>query len=456
MTVFEATQRRLEGELAEVCGHLNVLHERMVSITREALATEAWSGAGINTPVQWLAWQTGLSPERARQIVHAAERQAELPVTFQAFADGLLSIDQVAAVIKRTPAHNDAEASELARHATVAQLRIALGKHFFPPQPNPDADPVPGPQPQPQPQPPVARTYQVQVGFNDDGDLFLHALADAADGSLIHTALREAKDALFRAGNTAATWLDALTEVARRSLAAVGSIARRDLYKVIVHLDREGGWLHKGPHLPTSLLQRLLCDGVIQPLWTSEGLPINLGRRRHIAPLQTRIVVENRDRVCRHPACASTIGLEIHHIVHWYPDGGRTDTDNLICLCAKHHAAHHRGEFTVTGNADLRHGLTFRDARGRVIEGVKAPTPPGTTPPPRPAKPYQRPLGETLDYDSLWFSPEPPPPTTIHATTAAASTTNTTVTTERPDNPPTDHHTEPGNPHQTTGPPAAA
>ena len=43
-------QNRLEADLSEVCGHLNVLHERMVSLTREALETAAWEGQGLNTP----------------------------------------------------------------------------------------------------------------------------------------------------------------------------------------------------------------------------------------------------------------------------------------------------------------------------------------------------------------------------------------------------------------------
>ena len=80
MTVLETIHDSLEDELASVCGHLNVLHARLVSLMRTALETEAWFGVGINTPAQWLAWQTGLSPERAKQIVRLAEREIELPV----------------------------------------------------------------------------------------------------------------------------------------------------------------------------------------------------------------------------------------------------------------------------------------------------------------------------------------------------------------------------------------
>ena len=137
MTELETVQHRLEDRIARVCGHLNVLHAELVALTAESLATGAWCGQGIISASHWVAWQTGVSPERAKQIVHIAERSTELPVSYAAFTDGLLSIDQMAVVAKRAPTLNDREACDLARNATVAQLRVGLSKHFFPPTPNP-------------------------------------------------------------------------------------------------------------------------------------------------------------------------------------------------------------------------------------------------------------------------------------------------------------------------------
>ena len=77
-TTSEVTTARLQSSLAEVCGHLNVLHESMVSIMVEAVATRAWELAGIASPAVWLAglaWQIGLSPERARQVATMARRK---------------------------------------------------------------------------------------------------------------------------------------------------------------------------------------------------------------------------------------------------------------------------------------------------------------------------------------------------------------------------------------------
>ncbi|MEO5899249.1 MAG: HNH endonuclease [Ilumatobacteraceae bacterium] len=369
------------------------------------------------------------------------------------------------------PRHNDAEACELARSATVAQLRVGLGKHFLvhpepasaapsaggsagpsldpdtdpdtdpnvdvnaDPDTDPDTDPnadvgsndpsrsaQPAPTPAAAPPPAPECERRLAVGFDDDGDFFLHGLTDGLDGALIQQSLAEAKDALFADGHTAVTWMDALVEVCRRSLAGVASPSRRDLYSVVVHLDSEGAWIHNGPPLPSALLEQITCDGSVRPLWSTAGLPVDLGRTQHVVPRRTRIVVEDRDRVCRHPTCTSNTHLQIHHITHW-TKGGATDTNNLACLCSRHHHAHHRGEFTITGNADDVHdggdgvdsgdggggggGLTFHDARGNVIRSCGVPNPPGERPPPQPTSPYAHPTGERLELRWLSFTPPP-------------------------------------------------
>ena len=94
MTELETMQHRIEARIAQVCGHLNVLHAELVALTAESLTARSWCGEGIVSAAQWVAWQTGVSPERAKQIVHIAQRASELPVTYTAFGDGLLSIDQ--------------------------------------------------------------------------------------------------------------------------------------------------------------------------------------------------------------------------------------------------------------------------------------------------------------------------------------------------------------------------
>jgi Domain of unknown function (DUF222)/HNH endonuclease len=388
-----STQKALETRLADICGHLNALHGQLVELMVEVLEAGAWQGGGIHSPAHWLAWQSGLSPSRARQIVALAQRHAQLPVTFAALTAGELAVDQVAVVASHAPDRCDQEACELAKAATVSQLRSVLSKYRFDPAPAEDSAAAPVE--------PGRRDHCVS-GYDDDGRFILHAGAPAAEGAIIDQALREAHDALFRAGHKDVTQLDALIEVCTRSMGAIKSPSRRSLFKIHVHVDTEGAWLHHGPALPAHVRDRILCDGVLVPVWETEGRPINTGRAARAIPEQTRIAVQNRDRRCRNPICQATRRLEIHHVLHWL-QLGPGETWNLACLCTRCHDAHHRGEFTITGNADLPDGLTFRDRAGRIMHPGARANPPNQPPEP-PPKPYAHPTGERLQPHWMHFN----------------------------------------------------
>ena len=196
----------LEAAVAEVCGVLNAAHARLVSLVADALATDAWHGWGIHSPAQWVAWQTGLSPARAAEVVRMASRRDELPATMKAFDAGALAVDQVAVVARRVPAAYEASACQLATSATVAQLRRVVGSYPF----ETDADAVA-----------VDSPERCSFHTDDEGRFHLSATGDLVGGATVEAALREAKDALFQAGDHEASWWDALVEVAERSLGGV-------------------------------------------------------------------------------------------------------------------------------------------------------------------------------------------------------------------------------------------
>ena len=302
--VDEACERSLEERIAHVCGHLNVLHAELVDMVCEAAETGAWEVFGIKSLAQWVAWQTGLSPAWARQIVTIAERRGELPVSFDAFAQGRVAIDQMVTVAAKVPAPFDAQAAELAQVCTVTQLGRAFNKHAFP---EPVIDPA-------SPVTPVAERDYVSYHADDHGRFRLTLACDALRGATILAAIDEARDALFTAGNTDVTLIDTIVEIAQRSLATIDSVSRADRYRVLVHLDTDGLFLHQGPRLPTALHDSLLCDGVLQPVWETSGTPINVGRNHRTVPERLRRLIEHRDQHCQHPTCTSTHHLDIHHM----------------------------------------------------------------------------------------------------------------------------------------------
>jgi hypothetical protein len=98
----------------------------------------------------------------------------------------------------------------------------------------------------------------------------------------------------------------------------------------------------------TGTARRLSCDGILLPIYTRGGQPIDVGRRTRVINTALRAFIVARDRTCRWPACTMPPRWsQIHHVAHWR-DGGRTDRDNLILICDQHHKAAHNGQFVVT------------------------------------------------------------------------------------------------------------
>jgi len=448
-----------ESALNEVAGHLNAQHARLVDLTIAMLADESlWVGEGAHTPELFLAWRTGLAPQRARQIVAIARRADEHPHSIDAFRRGELAVDQMAAIAQRAPWWADSEVCDLAKMLTVGQLRRTLARYPFPdipradgddpaPEasadaaddasatPNADTDDAAGAEPTSDEAPPAgpdtgddgddtallgdpdgsAATGHLWWGIGDDGVFRLHLDTDPLAGMIIDAALREARDRLIQQGHRNVSDVDAFVEMAQRSLDTIDSPARRERFRINIHLRHDGTCSDDhNATIPNAIRRYITCDGLISPVFINDSIPISVGRTQRMIPLRTRRLVLLRDQGCRIPGCTVTHHIEVHHIVHW-EDDGPTDTWNLIALCPRHHRMHHRGELGITGNADATDGITFTNRHGRVIGTTGArPQPPGA-PPTTPTGVYEHPLGERLDPQWLYFNPPPE-----HRTTAWA------------------------------------
>jgi hypothetical protein len=379
----EGNRGELEAEIARTCGVLNAASGRLVGLIAEVLESEAWQGAGIHSPAQWVAWQCGVSSARARFLVAMARRRSELAATSAAHEAGELCEDQVAVICRHAPAAVDAQAAELARVATVTQLRRVLGTYSF--AADEAAKAASGEAGEPTP---AEETRSVSFGSTESGSWRLSAELPADEGALVERALVAARDELFGAGEgeparaaSEVSWADAFVAMAERSLGA--EAARRphhERHLVLLHVgaDAEGdatGHLHLGPTLSEGLRRFVGCDARIRPVIEAGGRPVSVGRAFRSVPERTRVVVEDRDRGCRVPGCDRTRGLHIHHLTHW-EDGGSSDTPNLLALCRRHHRLHHLGHLGISGNADDPDGIVFSDHRGRRLASCGRPIPP--------------------------------------------------------------------------------
>ncbi|WP_086675463.1 HNH endonuclease signature motif containing protein, partial [Amycolatopsis pretoriensis] len=90
------------------------------------------------------------------------------------------------------------------------------------------------------------------------------------------------------------------------------------------------------------------CDSMIIPAVLGEkNEPLNLGRLRRLISAGLRRALYLRDRGCAFPGChRPPRHCQGHHIRHW-AEGGPTDLDNLVLMCAHHHRLLHRSGWEV-------------------------------------------------------------------------------------------------------------
>lgn len=383
--------RALE-EVAQAMGTVNLVFGQLVDLMRTAMDEGFTTGPGLHSPAQWLAWRAGLSLGQAQAVVRVARRAEELPHAVGALRAGDLTIDQVNEIARYVPAAYDRSATALAKQATVSQLRRILPRYRWL-----DAD---------RPARPRRAERSVASGVDDRG-WWLRARLPEDEGAVVDQALAALREDRWRQDRTT-THADALVTMAESALVAGQSRhPGSDRYQIHTHLEAgpDGPQLrtHLGHLLPDEQRRRLLCDARLRVVLHEGADPAAVGRLTRIVPAKLRRSIEHRDGGCAVPGCTRTIGLEIHHLVHW-EDGGPTDPDNLLCLCAAHHRSHHDGLLQIAGPGSQP---TFHDRHGRRLDATGRPL---QTDHPPPRHRYRAPCGERMRAADIHLGPDLPAP----------------------------------------------
>lgn len=390
-------------ELAELCGQQNVIAARITELLAVVEAEGLLGGTGLRSLEHFATWQLGVAAGRARNLAAIARRREALPATVGLLGDGLVSEDQAAVIARRAPDGADGHYAELARSATVAQLRTALAHTPEPPPgPEPDVEPdaVPGP------------VGEVSGRWTDAGAWVLTARLPRLDGAVVDAALRAHLEALVaewrrerdesgvEPRRPVPSLADALVRMAEHGLdAAARARPRGHRTTVVMHLDvdRALAGLHLGPALTDAERRELGCDATVEQWFERDGVPIGAGRSTREIGRRLRRALEHRaGGRCEVPGCDARAGLHAHHLVHW-EDGGPTELANLVLVCPFHHRCHHRGLISIRGPA---HALEVSDRWGRPLTGGSLARTP--TARPRPAR-YQHPTGERAEWK--WYQP---------------------------------------------------
>jgi hypothetical protein len=133
--------------------------------------------------------------------------------------------------------------------------------------------------------------------------------------------------------------------------------ARRLRSRLTVRLDPLSGWAR-------------LPDGELLP--PAAALTVcDLGReRREPDPALRELLGTIDGERCRFPGCMRRRKLHVHHGREWSA-GGRTDLDNLVLLCWRHHILVHAHGYRLALRADRR--LRVATAGGTAIPHLSAP-----------------------------------------------------------------------------------
>lgn len=226
-----------------------------------------------------------------------ADRVTHLRVTRDAFnVCWWGACDRSGAVVSRfAPEHNDGQLAELAKHATVTQLSRSLASYWKGVKPAaPDVEPDKA-EKDPEPE------DTVHAFFDDDARYKIHDDLATERGAIVDKALEEARNALFQSGRKDVTWADALEKICLRSLGTITSATRSDRYRVVVHVDENGGWLNAGARLSGGVVKDIQSNPIIQSLFERGGRPVALGRSARVVPYRlAELILDRDDQVAGH------------------------------------------------------------------------------------------------------------------------------------------------------------
>ena len=390
-------------ELAELAGQRNAIDGRIVEIVAELDRDELCGATGARSVAALVAWKIGSSSANAHTITTVARRLEAFPRCAQGMREGRLSLDQVGVIAARAGEGSDEHYAQLARCATVNQLRTAVKLE---PRPEPDS--------RPEPQRSITKTSNEEFSCwriklpHPDAAKFDAALASHRDALIIewkqdHGDGERASDIAPPLPGTVEAFMR-LVEAGWDAEAARRPHGHHTTVVVHVDVEQRAAALHLGPLLTEAERRYLTCDATCEVWFERHGEVIGAGRATREINRRLRRALEHRQPTCAVPGCGATRGLHAHHIRHW-EDGGRTDLANLVLVCPYHHRLHHRGIITITGPAV---DLTVTDSCGRPLSAGSLARPPNLPPPPVP--PYPGPTGERADW--WWyepFQPQPPP-----------------------------------------------
>ena len=367
-TVDQALERRREARRCEVraiCEQQARLAQRLTEIVRAADDDGDWQAAGCSSSAQWLAQISRSDHRTAVRLTRTSDALRCLPALDQALGSGLLTLDQVSAAAEVATPESDAELARVAvGKAPSAIARVA--RALVPPKLEDDQS--------------LYERRSLSMTWTRGGrELAISGRLPLEQGAAFEQAIwdvAKSRRAADKQAGTVIDWqqsaADALVALARQGSSPDGGGARRSPTTLIVHMSEDGPPLLEGAGpISVETVERLACDArrlTIKPM----GRDLVHSRVGRCASYAQQRALHKRSSHCQYPGCTAMRELEAHHLIA-VEHGGKTELDNLILLCPRHHKLLHDRHIHTSGHGERP---AFTDTGGRAITANQPHAPP--------------------------------------------------------------------------------
>jgi hypothetical protein len=365
-TVDQALEREREAcrrEVRSICEQQARMQQRLTEIVREADDRGDWQAAGCSSSAQWLAQISSSDYRSAARITRTSDALRNLPALDEAMSRGVLTLDQVAAAAEVATPASDAELARIAVGKAPSDIALAA-RTLAPPKVADDQELY-------------ERRALSMTWTRGRRELVLSGRLPLEQGAAFEQAIwsiAKEQRAVDKQAGTVLEWqqsaADALVTLARHGAAGAG--IKRSPTTLIVHLSGDAPPLLEGAGpLSPETAQRLTCDArrlTIKP-HVRDLVHSRVGR---CASYAQQRALHKRSAHCQYPGCTAARELEAHHLTP-VEHGGKTELDNLILLCPRHHKLLHDDHIHTSGNGEHP---TFADEAGRAITANQPHAPP--------------------------------------------------------------------------------
>ncbi len=366
-TVDQVRERRREvrrRELRSLSEREARIKQRVTQIVREADDDGDWQAVGCSSSAQWLAQVCSSDHRTAVRITRTSTALRSLPALDHALSTGALTLDQVAAAAEYATPETDAELARLAVGKPPSDIALAA-RAIVPPTVAED-------------QALYERRALSMSWTRGRRELSFSGRLPLEQGAAFEQAIwsiAKSQRAIDKNAGTILDWqqsaADALVALAR--CGGGDGVGKRSSTTLIVHVSDDGPPLLEGAGpLSPETAERLVCDArrlAIKP----SGRDLVHSRVGRCASYAQQRALYKRSAHCQYPGCTAARELEAHHVIP-VEHGGKTEIDNLILLCPRHHKLLHDHRIRASGNAEQP---AFADEAGRAITANQPHAPPG-------------------------------------------------------------------------------